>query len=428
MKNTIFKTVLVLLVCLAMVASVACGKQEAPKPADDPKTDTQGTTNNDTTEPAKTGNDAPSVDVPTEDGKVTFYFTLGEGSVEQPAIASYFLTGGSFNWATGMESLQFTQLNDTNVYYAITDVIPNPDADKGLDYQLKVGYNETSGAPASELGLTWADDELKSDVCNMGGGENPKFEWTAGQATVNLGVHTFGKAMPLPQTANTTLVITFAEPLPEGCEARIYGGFNGWSAADDATCKFTISEDRLRGELKLENVLLNTYAYKVVVYGPDQFDGGAGQWLGMVFVDNAVDGDGNGAFTIGTLDDGDYIEVVNDIKYEQTEGMSVTLRVTFDKALEEGSIVHIYGAFQGWGYAEGKCEMTSEDNISWTYTIESITPGEQQFKVLVYAPGTTEFGWGLGTEYGNNGENCVVVITEADAGQIVDAASFTVAE
>lgn len=414
-SKNLLKKALIVLLCLSVLALAACGNQAAApeKPAEEPK-----------------GNDAPAAnaDVPTEAGKVTFYFTLGDDSVEQPSIASYFLTGGSFGWATGLGALEFQPLEGTRIYYAITDIIPNPNADKGLDYQLKVGYNTTSGAPDSELGLTWADDELKSDVCNQGGGENPKFTWEEGQTVVDLGVHTFSKPMPLPQTASTTLVITFAEPLPEGCEARIYGGFNGWSAADDATCKFTISEDRMRGELKLDNVLLNTYAYKVVVYGPDQFDGGAGQWMGTVYVDNAVDGDGNGAFTVGTLDDGDYINVVDDIIFEQTEGMSVTLSVTFDKALEEGSIVHIYGSFQGWGYAEGKCEMSSEDNTVWTFTIPTIAPGTQEFKVLVYAPGTTEFGWGLGTEYSNNGDNCVVEITEADADQVIDAASFTVVE
>ena len=325
----LLKKALIVLLCLSVLALAACGNQAAApeKPAEEPK-----------------GNDAPAAnaDVPTEAGKVTFYFTLGDDSVEQPSIASYFLTGGSFGWATGLGALEFQPLEGTRIYYAITDIIPNPNADKGLDYQLKVGYNTTSGAPDSELGLTWADDELKSDVCNQGGGENPKFTWEEGQTVVDLGVHTFSKR-----------------------EARIYGGFNGWSAADDATCKFTISEDRMRGELKLDNVLLNTYAYKVVVYGPDQFDGGAGQWMGTVYVDNAVDGDGNGAFTVGTLDDGDYINVVDDIIFEQTEGMSVTLSVTFDKALEEGSIVHIYGSFQGWGYAEGKCEMSSEDNTVW---------------------------------------------------------------
>ena len=406
------------MLCLAMLAMTACSKQgEETKTPENPGSTDQPTPDS-----------TPTADVPTEDGKVTFYFTLGEGSVEQPAIASYFLTGGSFNWATGMNALEFKSLEGTNIYYAITDVIPNPAADKGLDYQLKVGYNPTSGAPDSELGLTWADDELKSDVCNLSGGENPKFSWTDGQSVIDLGVHTFGKAMPLPQTANTTLIITFAEPLPEDCEARIYGGFNGWSCADDATCKFTISEDRMRGELKLNNVLLNTYAYKVIIYGPGQFDGGAGQWMGTVYVDTAVDGDGNGAFTIGTLDDGDYINVVDDIVFEQTEGISVTLSVSFDKALEEGAIVHIYGNFQGWGYAEGKCEMTSEDNIVWNYTIPSVAPGTLEFKVLVYAPDATSFGWGLGTEYSDGGANCVVEITEADAGQVIAAAEFTVSE
>lgn len=415
MKRNKSKIVIALALCLCMLLAL-CGCDSQKDPG-------QGTT-----APAtpSTGPAAPSAEVPTEDGKVTFYFTLGDTSVEQPSIASYYLTGGSFDWKTGLDALTFTNLEGTKTYYAITDVIPDPAKDKGLDYQLKVGYNATSGAPESELGLTWSDDELKSDVCNIGGESNPQFTYEAGAKTVNLGVHNFLKAIPLPQTADTTLVVTFKEPLPEGAEARIYGGFNGWKADDDAACKFTLNAERTKGELKLNGVLLNTYTYKVVVYGPGQYKGTEDQWKGTTYVENA-DADGNGVLIIGSLDDGDYIEVVTDIEFKQTEGISTTLSVTFDKALDAGSIVHIYGSFQGWGYAEGKCEMTSEDNKVWNFTIDSVNPGKVEFKVLVYAPGTTEFGWGKGVEYaGEGGANCAVELTAESAGQVIPAATFTV--
>ena len=46
-----------------------------------------------------------SPDVPTEEGKFTWFLTLSEESLEIPAHASIFVTGGATNWATGVGAL-----------------------------------------------------------------------------------------------------------------------------------------------------------------------------------------------------------------------------------------------------------------------------------------------------------------------------------
>lgn len=409
-SNKIWRIALIAVLCLAMLFTAACQPTE-PDPTD-------GTTPSGTTPPAG------DVNVPTEDGKVTFYFTLGEGSPAQDSFASYFLTGGVTNWATGNTGeLEFQQLNDSNVYYCITDLTIDPTASQGLDYQLLVGYNATSGMSQSEQGIKW-DDSRKSDVSAAPGGlNNPTYEWAEGQNTVNLGTHIIEKKLSAPKTIDTTLVVTFKEALPEGASVAMYGSMNNWGNSGVEVCICTVSEDRLSASLKLENALVADYEFKVVVYAPGVEVNSETQWTGTAY----GAGDGNASFSIGTLDENEEIPVMRDVEYTAPTGISATLRVTFSEAVAEGSIVHMYGNFQGWGYKEGACEMTSEDGKVWTITVPELATGELQFKVLVFAAGSTAFDWGDATvTYGNGEGNFTYEITADHADQTVDVATITV--
>lgn len=408
--SKLLKVALVGVLCVAMLLCAAC------TPDDNNTTTTAGKQNN-----------VPSGEIPTEEGKITFYFTLGEGSVAQDSFASYFLTGGCTGWATGNSGeLEFKQLNDGNIYYCISDVTIDPSAEQGLDYQLLVGYNATSGM-TDGLGIQWIDDR-KSDVSAAPGGmNNPTFEWAEGQNTINLGTHVVEKKLDAPKKVNTTLVVTFKEALPEGANVALYGSMNNWGNSGVEQCVCTVSADRMSASLALTDVLVANYEFKAVVYAPGVEVNSSTQWTGTAYVGDVTAENGNGQFSIGTLDADNEIEVISDIEYEVPSTLNATLRVTFSTALPEGAIVHIYGNFQGWGYAEGTCEMTSEDNTVWTINVSELNAGELQFKCLVFEAGATEFGWGKGTEYGNEGGNFTYNVTIADNGQTIDVATITVA-
>lgn len=411
--SKLLKVALVGVLCVAMLLCAAC---------------TPDDNNTDNTTTAGKQNNVPSGEIPTEEGKITFYFTLGEGSAAQDSFASYFLTGGCTGWKTGNSGeLEFKQLNDGNIYYCITDVTIDPSAEQGLDYQLLVGYNASSGM-TDGLGIQWIDDR-KSDVSAAPGGmNNPTFEWTEGQNTINLGTHVLEKKLDAPKKVNTTLVVTFKEALPEGANVALYGSMNNWGNSGFEQCICTVSADRMSASLALTDVLVANYEFKAVVYAPGVEVNSSTQWSGTAYVGDVTAENGNGQFSIGTLDADNEIEVISDIEYEVPSKLSATLRVTFSAALPEGTIVHIYGGFEGWDYAKGKCEMSSEDNTVWTINVSELSAGTLEFKVITFPAGTTEFGWtDARTEYSNKGTNFTYNVTIADNGQTIDVATITVA-
>lgn len=406
--NKILRVALVGVLCLAMLLCAACTPEE------------------DSTDTTPTGeqNKVPNGEIPTEEGKVTFYFTLGDGSVTQESFASYFLTGGCTGWTTGNSGeLEFKQLDDSNVYYCISDVTIDPAAEQGLEYSILVGYNTTSGM-TDGLGVQWKDDRKSNECAAYPYPSNATFEWAEGQSTVNLGTHTIETKLPAPQKVSTTLVASFKEALPEGATVAMYGSMNNWGNSGVEQCICTISEDRMSASLALSDVLTGTYEFKVVVYAPGVEVNSDTQWTGTQFCN--ADGS-NASVTIGSLDAGETIDVLDTLEYVLPSNVSVTLRVTFSEALTNGERVHIYGNFENWGYNEGKCEMTSEDNITWTITVSDLSTGELQFKVLTYAADATAFDWGdCIKKYGNNGDNFTYEITVAHNGQTVDVATITV--
>lgn len=181
-----------------------------------------------------------TVDVPTAEGKLTYYFTLGLGDGKvNPADSSYvsvYMTGPMINWATGLDALVFTKMENSNVYYTQIDTpadantLINPDS-QHMDYQIVLGYNESSNMAAGKLGLQWVN-EYKADQ-ETSGVANPYYEWNGTSNKVDLGTQTFSTAVAAPDTPCEFVVfkVELAEALPEGYYIAIAGSMNGWDTA-----------------------------------------------------------------------------------------------------------------------------------------------------------------------------------------------------
>lgn len=401
MKKTWIAMFLVVALCLSLVA---CTQPAQPEVKDDPQVQDPAPVAEDPAPAPET--EAPAV--PTEEGKITFMFTLSDAAVEQPEFVNYFLTGGFNGFATGYDAVRLENLEGTKIYYAITDAVIDPAAEQGCDFQLKIGYNETAGAPASQQGLTWSNEDWKSDECAAPGGlNNLKFEYAAGQQIVDLGVHTFSTVATAPVTVSTTLVLRFDQPLPEGAQVGLYGGFNDWTDGN-----FMTSEDNQVFKYAVNDAVTQAYEFKAVVYKPGEYET-VGQWGGGSQIgasgEMAPSAD-NASVTIDLVDNGEELELFDhEIVYTDIVIInSLTATVTFDKALAEGSFVYAYGDFNNWG-PNGGHEFASEDGITWKLVINQLPAGDHQFKVLVYAPGTTEFTWDNPAKLLDDGEGNNIV-------------------
>jgi len=109
-----------------------------------------------------------TVNVPVVEGKYTVYFHLGADSVVK-ALDSFnsFFINGAFNTWTTSTAVPFTALTGTDVYYAQIEAagFATSETDSTFDmtkrgYQLTIGWNTTSNAPAEQQGT---DYTLKAD-------------------------------------------------------------------------------------------------------------------------------------------------------------------------------------------------------------------------------------------------------------------------
>lgn len=245
--NKFLRIALIAVLCMATLLCTACGDT----------TTTTAPSEAETTAPA---GDNTTAEVPTEDGKVTYYFTMSDDSPAVPEHAGIFITGGAWGWATGSGSEMFTRLNDTNIYYLITDKNPLTDgatADQEYDYQLVAGLTEATGA--ASWGLQWNDNFKSAECAEVAYPNNPQFTWNEGDNTINLGTHTFTAMPSAPVEVETSLEVTFTEALPEGARVLLIGAMNGWNGEE------MTSKDGKKWTLDVE-LLANTYEYKIKVY------------------------------------------------------------------------------------------------------------------------------------------------------------------
>lgn len=248
--NKFLRIALIAVLCMAMLFTTACNPQENPS--------TNGSTPADPTDGGST-----NTDVPTEEGKVTYYFTLGADTPAVPEHAGIFITGGAWAWGTGEGSEMFTNLEGTNIYYLITDKTPATEgATEGqeCDYQLLVGLTQASGA--ATWGLQWNDNYKSIECAGVAYPDNPKFTWNEGDNKVDLGTHTFTTMPPAPVAVKTTLKVSFTEALPEGAKVLVIGSLNNWNGQE------MTSTDRITWSLDVE-MLANSYEYKIKVFEKD---------------------------------------------------------------------------------------------------------------------------------------------------------------
>lgn len=360
----------------------------------------------------KTDAPAENANVPTEEGKVTYYLTLAEDSVPFEDFVSIYLTGGVFGWKIGAEALELANLEGTDIWYGISDAIPDPNSDdpQKFDYQLVLGYNAKSGLTDDAIGLQWIDSYKSEKSAAPGGTNNPTFEYAAGDKTVNLGEQKFTAVPAAPKKGDVTLSVTFTEALPEGAEVYIFGELNGWGYKEGFS-KFE-SADGKTWMLALTDILCKDYAFKLKVFEAGKFNP-ENVWDGGVeFSDEGA----NMSFSFLEVDIGGVIDITNGqpLTYALSDTVNVTFSVEFEEALPEGSRVFIFGTVNGWNYKEGACEFTSEDGKIWTLAMNDLTIGVAEFKVKVFAPDTfnPENVWEGGVEYaGEDGNNAFIELT-----------------
>lgn len=140
--------------------------------------------------------------IPTEDGKVTLYFTLKSDSVEIPAWACPYISGGVWGWADwcAKGSETFKHLEGTDIWYLITDKVKESGT-----YKIFLNYSVMQNH-------AWKNVSTNSNPKDNDG--NCSFTHVAGEQLIDLGEHGWTEInLPDPTTMNYVLV----------------GGFNSWS-------------------------------------------------------------------------------------------------------------------------------------------------------------------------------------------------------
>lgn len=141
-------------------------------------------------------------EIPTEEGKVTLYFTLKSDSAEIPSYAVPYITGGAWGtdgWADWCVkgAQKFTHLEGTDIWYVITD----NDLTKDDEYKILLNVSLSNGHGWKNPSVVHVD------------GANAKYVYEAGQKLVDLGEHGFANInIANPSTATWVVV----------------GSFNGW--------------------------------------------------------------------------------------------------------------------------------------------------------------------------------------------------------
>lgn len=212
--------------------------------------------------PAPAGPATP--ELPEEEGKVTFYFELEEGSVELPEYLAYYCTGTFNEWAEdyaedGSRCVLMQNLEGTNYYYGVYNVAG--DSITELGYQLTMGYTVASGAGA---GIKWGG---KSTYCaTFPGVEHPVYELNEAKTIAYLGKHKWDAALPAPvKISNIEISVTLKDAAPEWVQFTMRGDVNNWgndeganismTSTDRITWKYTITNEILAGEHEIQMLM-----------------------------------------------------------------------------------------------------------------------------------------------------------------------------
>lgn len=348
------KKSLLALVALAAIGLAACG--ENPTPTPDPKPD------------------PVPVDVPTEEGKCTFYFTMADASVEMQSFGSIYLTGGAFGWKTGYEALELQKLGETKVYYVqIANDAFDTTADQGMEYNLVMGYNHSANMPDASSGLQWVDGR-KSDECAAPGGlNNLSFAYTAGDLKVDLGTHTFSNQLPQPAEPlkNYKFVVEFEKAVPEYGSVLIFGSFDGWKTPSGETAAqcaadhlMTPNEDRTVWTFNNATLVAGNYVCKILVEYNKNVETGAIAWNAVAetpenyaFSVNQADGDG---YALDILGAPAHFELADPNVTLPLEIVVTNIGGDLDAAVEG---LGIGASFNGWTITGNMCTLEGDNYV-----------------------------------------------------------------
>lgn len=385
MKNRLLLTAVSALLVLGLAA---CGPQGG--------TSDSGNTN--------TGGSQQPVELPTEDGKITLAFRLGN-TEEIPEYIGFFASGfwsehadddGSWNttWATGLDCPEFQLLEgSTNVYYAmVDDNIADYQGSQNGQYSLLMGYASTSSAP--NKGLVW-NDAYKSDEClSYAYPSNP--EWTLDDNIAWLttednpdAIHNFSQLPPEPIILkNYTMTFQFKVgedvfETPSWADAYMVGSINGWADSGDlAGKKLTKVEDEKLGVVYRitipEVVAGSSMDYQVILCDAGITDVTEMNWGHPMT-------DGNQKYTFYEIDGDNYVTdpivIAKDPEIVWPDpSANIDVKFIFANTEDGGEIGNdadgnpivpgVTGSFTGWDYKP----MTLEDT-QWVITL-SIPVGE----------------------------------------------------
>lgn len=349
-------------------------------------------------------------DVPTEEGKVTFYFTAGESSLALESYESFYLTGGWLSFATGKDALEFKQIEGKEVYYVIADA-PDTSLSQGNEYQILRGYNSTSNMPDSKQGLQWVDSYKSDEELEFEALKNPSFTYVAGDKTIDLGTHTFSTKVSKPSDPlkNYALKFTFKTAVPDWGVPMIFGSFNGWVTPGDGNtdevntarinaAKLTTTDaERKVWTYALGDVYANSYEYKLLVEYTSSTT--SISW-------NAVEGnEQNLTFNVMQADGDNYVldmgEVNMDFETKLPDpSKTATIKFVFKNSgtagLAEGVEPGIAGNFTNWKYTA----MTKDSDV-WSLTL-TVTIGAFECGIVNMNDGTS--GW-TGAIVGEDGNS-----------------------
>ena len=354
------------------------------------------------------GGDTPTIDVP--EGKVAFYFEMGETTPTFSSWTAVYLTGTFNSWATAPDAVvRLQKLGDTKIWYGYYDTTAeqlkaaydswDQTGDHPYAYQLTLGYTADSGAPGA--GVDWT---FKSNLCApYAYGTNPEFVIEEG-GKINLkalalnedgtqvedgtltNVHSWEKQPNEPvKVTNVTLAYELAEAVPTWVDLYIPGINGAW----DATNKMTPDADRKVFTFVIAETVPGVVEFKIVAeyagvtaltWGHEILKGESGNAAVQIL---QADTDGiiklKDELNEGAAFEVDFSDFVDPALQTKVE---LTLGVEFPSVLDTtvNPDWYVIGDFNGWSASDDYKMTVAEDNLSMSVTFEAVT-GKIQFGI-----------------------------------------------
>ncbi|MBQ2493647.1 MAG: hypothetical protein II520_00240, partial [Bacilli bacterium] len=239
-------------------------------------------------EPTPSSESTPAPELPVEEGKTTVWFQFKAREDGVTALESYvspFITGNFAGWKTGMDNedvnlrpvemtllegttdIYYCQIDNSRLHIAATETV---EEHWDLSYQLTLGWNASSNAPAAQQGINWSykadynalqpgdkhpvmDAPVDGKIFLYGGTEleevpaEEQLAWDNGWdhrvvESAKLPYQTFAaQPAPVKQIENYEIAVEIADVDSKGVskpswveEIYVTGAFKGWSSAFDA--------------------------------------------------------------------------------------------------------------------------------------------------------------------------------------------------